>query len=306
MDKQNAVVQDLREFISATGKKQSAVAKAIGVSTTAISQFLSGQYIGDNDGLADKISKYILQEEPRDGLPKVPSFTLTRAAKQVFIAAKCAYDYNEIALVYGRAGVGKTTAIQEYVQQHAGVVYVVIRKGDGGIKSACSRILKALDKKAIGTQSALMDAVIDSLGNTNRLLIIDEAQHLTTSAIDSIRSFNDEGNIPILFAGNPKVYSNMFGREEEDLDQIYSRIGVIQEIKDKPHIDDIQAMFDGFGLDVKCIEALYHIACCKGGLRRMVKAYRNALILAASKREVLSAKHIQAQQSRRERTHESN
>lgn len=293
MNSHELAIEKLKNFMKTSGRTQGEISRAIGMSAAAISQFLSGQYTGDNEGLADKINKYILQEQNKIGMPELPPFALTKAAKQVFLAADYAYIHNEITLVYGRAGVGKTMAIQEYMKNHAGIVYVVIRDCDNSINAACKRILKALDRRAKGTKSDLMDTILEILGDAGRLLIIDEAQHLSSKAIDNLRSLNDEGNIPMMLVGNPTIYGNVF--QEDDLDQIYSRIGMIQEIKDKPLLKDIENIFSPFQLDKECIQALHSIACRKGGkggLRHMIKKYRAGVIYAASKHEIFSIQHL--------------
>jgi DNA transposition AAA+ family ATPase len=261
----------------------------MGISPTALSQFLSRQYQGDNDGMAEKITKYLSAAEARLTAPELPPFVMTEAAKEVFFSAGYAQGNAGISLVYGRAGVGKTLAITEFIKQNVGVVYVAMREGDN-IKDSCARILSALGKKPKGTRAALMDMILDILGNTNRLLIIDEAQHLSSRAINNLRTLNDIGKIPILFAGSPEVYETI--QDERYLDQISSRICPKREIKDKPSINDIQLIFEPYNLNRKCIEALYTIACNPGVLRNMVMVYKMAVAFAAASGEPFNEKYL--------------
>ena len=70
----------------------------------------------------------------------------------------------------------------------------------------------------------MMQRIITKLSGTNSLIIIDEARHLTTKAFDTIRAINDKAHIGIVYAGNPEILRRMYGRQEEELDQLYSRV----------------------------------------------------------------------------------
>jgi DNA transposition AAA+ family ATPase len=51
--------QDLSLFMEESQKSQKQVAKEMGVSTSIISQFLSGIYQGDNEGFAKSAEQYL-------------------------------------------------------------------------------------------------------------------------------------------------------------------------------------------------------------------------------------------------------
>ena len=69
------------------------------------------------------------------------------------------------------------------------------------------KISEEIGKTVIGRSStALMKALVPYFSNTHRLIIIDEADHLTLNALQAIRNLNDEAGIGIVLAGNEKLY----------------------------------------------------------------------------------------------------
>lgn len=286
------IINDLRDFIGVSGKSQTEIARAISISSTSLSQFLSGIYKGDVEGIADRIQKYLQQEAIVANLPKMPEFAFTDTVKQIWYAAQYAHANRDISIVYGEAGLGKTMALKEYTKAHVGIVYVETRSCDQSTKGICERILKALGKKRTGTDRVLVDTIIETLKDSGRLLIIDEAQHLSLKAIEAIRSFNDEGNIGIVLSGNPTIYDRMYGRGEAHFAQLFSRIGIRRAIPKEPQREDIETIFKEANISDDCITILHYLASQKGGLRYMMKVYKIALDIAIANEESLSVDHL--------------
>ncbi|MCC5912212.1 MAG: AAA family ATPase [Clostridiaceae bacterium] len=286
------IINRLRNFITNSKKSQTEVARSIGISPASLSQFLSGSYKGDSVGIAQKVEMYLQQEAFKMNLPKMPTFTMTETAQKIWYAARYAHANSDISLVYGEAGLGKTIALKEYTKQHVGVVYVEARSCDRSTKGICERILKTIGKKVAGTDRVLVDTIIETLRDSGRLLIIDEAQHLSLKAIESIRSFNDDGNIGILFSGNPTIYDRMYGRGEAHFAQLFSRIGIRRAIPKDPVREDVETIFHDANVSDDCIDVLHALACDKGGLRYMMKIYKIALDIALSQEKPLSVDHL--------------
>lgn len=72
------------------------------------------------------------------------------------------------------------------------------------------KISEEIGKTVTGRSStALMKALVPYFSNTHRLIIIDEADHLTLNALQAIRNLNDEAGVGIALAGNEKLYMQM-------------------------------------------------------------------------------------------------
>ena len=223
---------------------------------------------------------------------KIPEFALTSGAETIFLATRYAHINRDISLIYGEAGLGKSHALQNYAKNHDKVLYIEARNCDRSTKGICERILKALGKNSSGTDRVLVDSIIESLRVSNKLLIIDEAQHLSIKAIENIRAINDIAKTGIVLCGNPTIYDRMHGRGQAHFAQLFSRLGVKRKILE-PTKEDIKKIFKGSNIDNDCVNFLHSMALSWGGLRNSVKIFNIAVDIATSSNQPLALPHFE-------------
>lgn len=294
MDYVSEMRGNLASYISNAKESQSKVAKELGVSKTVLSLFLSGTYTGNNQELAKKAAQYIRMGTVRRSVAKAPpicrSVGNTRAIQQ---KAKIAHLYGEIVVIFGPAGCGKSTALRDYQQNTNGVIYIEADVTTNSPRCVLKLILSAMGEEPKGSTADMMQLIISKLSDTNRLLIIDEAQHLTEKSFDAVRAINDKAHVGIVYAGNPSILKRMYGRQEEELDQLYSRIAYQCPLKNCYTLEDIEGIYAGAGFSRECIKYLYQISKRKGGLRLMVNQCKIAQNLAAALHEEFSVTHLE-------------
>ena len=285
--------ESLIRYLANGQTNQSKVAKEVGVSKTAISLFLKGTYTGNNTELAEKINQFLRMVTARKAVIKKPGICLDVGnTNDILMRVKIAHMQNDILLIYGPAGSGKTTALKHYSQQNNGVIYV---EADGTIKNPhgiLMLILSTMGEDTKGTTAAMMQRLVRMLTGTNRLIIIDEAQHMTTKAFDVIRALNDKAGVGLVYAGNPDILRRMYGRQEEELDQLYSRIGYKCALKNNYTKAEISGIFKGYNFDEACLDYLLKISKRKGGLRIMVNLCIKAQNFAVSINEEFKTQHM--------------
>ncbi len=286
--------QSLAEYISKTEASQSRVAKELGVSKTTLSFFMNGSYTGNNHEIAKSIEQYIHMGAARQAVAKAPKICLTvRNTVEIEQKARIAHIQNSIVLIYGPAGCGKTTALQHYAHTNNGVIYVEADVTTNTPRCILKLILRALGEDARGSTADIMQYILAKLTSTNRLLIIDEAQHLTEKSFDTVRAINDKAHIGIVYAGNPSILKRMYGRQAEEFDQVYSRTIYKCKLSNGFTQEDISEIYAGFGISKECLKYLYQIAKRKGGLRLMVNQCRIAQNIALSVNEEFSVHHLE-------------
>lgn len=268
----------LIDYINKTEQSQATIAKRIGISAATVSQFLNDSYIGDNTEIAFKIGSFIYLQEMREKYTKAPKFTdKLRNTCKITAALDYVYANRCTGVVSGVSGCGKTTALKNYQKIANGVVYI---QADATKWSPCSvlkLISKALDEPCKGSSSDTLDKLIDKLSGTDKLIIIDEAQHLTARAFDTLRVLNDRAEIGVIYAGTPDIIKRMtVGRSTEEFDQVYSRIGYTCNLENYFTIEEISNLFGEFNLDKTVIEYLFHASSKKGGLRYAVNLFKLA------------------------------
>jgi DNA transposition AAA+ family ATPase len=285
--------QKLIEYMTKNNVKQSQISKELGVSKATLSLFINDSYTGDNNDVANKIEQFLNMGSAREALAREPEICLSISnTERILEKVEITHITNDILLIYGAAGCGKSTALKHYSNTHNGVIYVEADVTTASPRSILYLILKELGLETNGAMSKMMLLLIERLKQTNNLIIIDEAQHLTPKSFDTLRALNDKAGIGIVYSGNPSILRRMYGRKEEEFDQVYSRIGYHCELNNSYSIEDIKDIFKDFNINKSCIERLHKISRRKGGLRQMIKQYKFAVNIARALNEDFSTQHL--------------
>lgn len=290
----STAISQLNDHLGASGKTQSAVSKEIGISPGTLSQFLSGTYIGANEEIALKVTQYLEREHERSINTSPPTFkSELRNTVLVYSCLRYIQTRGGIGTIVGAAGSGKTTALKHYALDHSNVIYVQMDATKNSPRSVLKQIASALGKESRSrTSSDLLDDLVNELTGTNKLVVIDEAQHLTERSFDTVRALTDKAGIGIVYAGTPDIRNRMVGRKKEELDQVYSRIAFNVPLSNRYKLEEIRVLFDEYQLDDNIIKALYHISSRKGGLRLAINLFILAKDLARESGHDFSIDHL--------------
>lgn len=217
----------------------------------------------------------------------------TQTLNEITMAVSFAEAAGDISLIYGDAGLGKTVSLKEYTKIHPDTIYVELKDCDKSTKGVCEKILSSIGKEQHGVDRLLVDTIIDFLTASPRLVIIDEAQHLSIRALENLRAINDTTETGIVLCGNPTVYDRMHGRGQAHFAQLYSRIGIRRHIVE-PTLEDITTIFAPYSLGTESLLYLHQLALQRGGIRNCVKVLNIALQLRDGIEEPLTIDHLQS------------
>ncbi|WP_172197514.1 AAA family ATPase [Campylobacter sp. RM16188] len=225
------VRSELRSFISQTSISQSAIARAIGVSATQISQFLNGKYPGDNESLATEIVK-VMRNHNQKALKKgkddedenfTPSHTHD-FSRAMFVIDDTIED-REMAVIYGEPGTGKSVIMKAAKQKYPNAVLIEATLNTNAAAFLDELMLKLnlslSGKKANDKHKAIVDFL--NKPNTDKVILIDEAEHLSVRSLEDLRRIYDFTQTPIILCGTYILIKNLRGKNGE-LKQLYSRI----------------------------------------------------------------------------------
>lgn len=285
------VRKELSDFMELSKKSQRQISKETGLSTSVISQFLEGTYSGNNEKVETTVSQYLTVSKERLNNVQITTFYKDLYNTQgVLFACSYAHTKNDITLVSGDAGAGKTTALEYYKANNTGVIMVTANS----CTTSATAILKLIaekDGKIIDhKRSAIMQELVNQLSGTNRLIIIDEADQLTLQALQAIRNLNDLAKVGIVLSGNDKIYRQMLtGSKGHEFDQIRTRIIVRKRVINDYTPDEILNIFPQ--LDEKCLAFLLEVSRGES-LRTAKKLYEIALDFARAKNEKLTLKTL--------------
>ena len=217
----------------------------------------------------------------------------TQTVDEIFMAVSFAEAAGDISLIYGDAGLGKTISLKRYVSMHPDAIYIELKDCDKSVKGVCEKILSRIGKLQRGTDRLLVDIITKYLSSTPRLIIIDEAQHLSIRALENLRAINDVTESGVVLCGNPTVYDRMHGRGQAHFAQLYSRIGIRRHVTE-PTLDDITAIFQPYCLDKESLLYLHKLALQRGGIRNCIKVLNIALQFQDTEKEPLNIDHLQS------------
>lgn len=265
---------------------QAEIARQSGIGSTRLSQWLNGRYPGDNAALEQALARWVDAYQVRKmearALPQAPEWVATPSAERITSALGYAQLAGDIAVIYGGAGLGKTTALRHYQTTSPNVWVATMTPCTAGAVPALEEVADALGIEMSGGAARLQRAIIRRMRGTMGLLVIDEAQHLSVAALDAMRALHDATGLGLALVGNESVYARMTGGNRAAyLDRLYSRIGKRVRLS-RAVKGDIEALIDAWQIQVKeCRQVLHEIAAKPGGLRGLTKVMRLASMFAA-------------------------
>lgn len=272
-----SAVLELQTYMQTNGLSQSATAKKLSVSESTISQYLAGKY-PNPETVAKKVADLLDKEEQRlssTGSMDIP-FVMTSISAQVIQTLEYARIKRNISVIHGDAGVGKTMSLEEWAKGKTDVVILTASPALSTAKSFFKYLARELKTVRGGNMDDLYLELCDRLAGSDKVIIIDEAQHLTLKTLENIRGIQERAKVAVVLIGNEMIYSKMVGRQQADFAQLFSRIGWRKQLlTDHFVLEDVIKVF-GNQVAGEVANTLLAICHSKYGLRGAVYVFVNA------------------------------
>lgn len=265
--------QDLKDFISERGITQAALARAVGVSSAAISQYLKSEYAGDVAALEHKLQAWLIRQTDRQNEQKLTwGYVQTETARRIGNLLKMAHINGEAVVLYGQAGLGKTSALLSYHKRNPDAIFIETDPSFTA-KVLLQNIAQTIGSPASGSLHEVMQGIVDKLKNSSRLLMIDEAELLPLRALECLRRIHDKTGCGLVLAGMPRLLVNLKGKRGE-LVQLYSRIGFAMNLGDALSATDLRQIVQTVLPHLPDDAAGEMVAAVKGNTRVLCKLMR--------------------------------
>lgn len=290
----------LQKYQNEKGSSQTAIGRACNLSGAVISQFLRGEYKGDVEAVCKKIQDFLTLEEEREKAFTSPFFVRTRQAEDVLTVCAMSHKYKFLGLVQARAGLGKTTALREYVSNNSGAAMITASPFNCTRGALVSLIVRAI--RISSTYSTLGDAaelIIHKLG-AGALLIVDETQHLPRETLDGLRYIHDLSGVGMVLSGTIQVSSRLADKRiGVNYEQLASRIGCRRTLSEKVRWEDTkkiihQAIPESNG---EVLDYCFQKVNGPGAYRTMMRYIQVATANAEAKKEKVEVKHFREAES---------
>lgn len=199
------------------------LAKQLGTNTTQVNKYLRMKPEGNVEKLESLIED-MLKAARRREISDVPRFD-TNVTKQVYLICEQIRKTNDVGLIHGPAGIGKSEAIAMYLERTPLAIGITVKawtKGATEFEMALFRSVETL-KKPFGLNRG--EWLSGRLLGSNRPIVIDNAHRMTKGALAYLFDFHDATKCPIVLVGNPEVLEVI-----KENDQHYSRIGTVVQL----------------------------------------------------------------------------
>ena len=272
---------EFKSFLEVNGLKQAQVARSLGVSAAMLSAWVNNSYKGDVVSLENKVKdfmrNYSIKSKVVQDEDKIVE--LSNMLKAHFVMDE-AIVMRETAVLYGKSGAGKTVAVKEWVKKHPEAILIEVVPGISAL-----RLLNLIASKlGIDMRNKIDELVLECAKEFRRrdsVLVIDEAEHLTLKALESVRRIYDFSKVPVILVGTYGLIRNLKGSRGELL-QLFGRVNSRWEFKEASE-SDFEKLFGEYSKYIR--KYTTH-------LRRAVNLYKKAKRFASIAKEPLSAKHI--------------
>ena len=279
------LIEELKEYLKVKNYTLSRVAKAVNLSNATLHLWMNNNYKGNVKKIEDAISKFLEIEKfgieisyeimsdkigisiPVYKVVEILGDLINNAVEDIFEIAKTCHVENEIGVCCGNAGLGKTFAVKKYAIEHHDVILIEADLGYSP-RVLFSEIHKKLGFDGCGTIHTMFTNIIDKLMYSNRLIIIDEAEHLPYKSLELLRRIYDKAQVGILLVGMPRLIMNLQG-EKKQYAQLYSRVGIVTNLKPLLEEDEIAIISSV----IPNYHSIYPIISrhCSGNTRAMTK-----------------------------------
>ena len=300
------LVEDLRERaraeMDAGGMTQAQAGKEIGLSNSALSQWLAGKYAGDREAVADRVQAWLAARAEGAAmsavLPEPPGWIETPTSGRIQAALGYAQLAGDISLVYGAAGVGKTMTARKYAVTRPNAWLATMSPATQALSPCLERVVEACGLRGVvaGRRALeLEDSLRARVDGARGLLIIDESQHLGLRALEALRGLHDSTGCGLVLMGNEKVYSRLTGSgsRRAEFAQLFSRVGKRVRLS-QVEKGDVAKLLAAWGskvaADKETRSTALAIARMSGGLRLVTKTLRVASMYAGG--GTVEARHV--------------
>lgn len=216
----------VKSFQSTFSMSQAALARMAGVAEGTLSIVLKGTYPANPAEVISKIMAIIEREEAKiTNKIKSLDFVETSVSEKIAFALDLAVWDTKIVCIVGDSGLGKTWAVKKYVENNPSAI-LVEADPTYAVKTVLENIARRLDIADVyGRNSELLEAVVQKLKGSGRMILIDEAEYLTDTALDIVRRIHDKADVPVALVGMPHLLTNVIGKKNKHA-QIYSRMNL--------------------------------------------------------------------------------
>lgn len=209
----------LFDFQARHGLSDDRLGRMLGSSSTYVSRYRNNVFTGDLPKFESTAEAVMLRHELMQGDESEIS-PAGFCVESVRSFLDLIQQQRQIGAGYGPAGRGKTKASQLYAYQRPGTIYIHLWDWTARKDLLIAELCRASGIRRAKSDATPTHALVRSLRDSDRLLILDNAHELHPSGRRWLADFHDSTKLPIALIGNPQIVAQW-----EANDQHASRLG---------------------------------------------------------------------------------
>lgn len=290
----NTALQERVRTHIESGVSQAELARRLGMNNSStISRWLKSSYSGDVEKVEKALEEYFrVQEAAEEAAEKTApyrpagDYVPTSISEDVYQSIRYCQLHRCVTVLHGDAGVGKTKGAEKFLRENpASTVYITMTPSTASLNGVCRALAKALKITGKHNRMDLMEEVRERIAGTNKVIVVDEAQHLKLPAIEELRSLSDPDIVTgtpgngVCLIGNSEVYDRIKGKAQAEFAQMFTRVKMPRHyLASRITVEDIHKLFPALEGE-KELEFLLGIARSVYGIRTAQSVYENAIEL---------------------------
>ena len=258
---------------------QAELARQLGVSAAALNKWIKGKPVGDVEKLEFKLQAWLNGAMERIDLTR--ELRHTPVTQEVCAIIRSIIKTNDLGIVTGRAGIGKTCGAQLFLLEDPMATLLTADYCHGSAECMVSDLRRknSIRRRKIDPMG-FNDIVVERFTGTNRPLMIDNAHALTMGGLRWAYAFHNRTGCPVVLIGNPLIEQKILALPDED--QFTTRTGQFQAVgvfDNKSAKELASLLLDQYAPHLKAdlLAQATDICRARGYARRLKKQIRVAL-----------------------------
>lgn len=262
-----AKIEVALKWLDDNKKSRSWLSKKASIPSGTLSQILSGKYVSSPTRQLNQMLSVLEVEGERlkDGTPGYVRGSVHNLMGVVFDRTR---KHQNFGVITGYVGVGKSRCCIEYRETHPMTLLVEVSPNmTPGV--LMTELLEQLNNAVPVGLDRKFRELVRVLKGTNYVVIADEAEKMSSSALEHLRRLRDMAQVGVVLVGTEKL-TNLIKPQHGQFDQIRSRVGMWPETIQRISRDDADdmartALLYAGELSHEVLETLW--AYCSGSAR---------------------------------------
>ena len=229
----------IAKWLEGAGKSKAWLSKKAAIPNGTLSQILSGKYVSSPTRQLNQMQAVLSVETARlsDGTPGYVKGSVHKLMTVVFDRTR---KHQNFGVISGHVGVGKSRFCIEYRETNPMTLLVEVSPNmTPGV--LMTELLEQLNNAIPVGLDRKFRELVRILKGTNYLIVADEAENMSASALQHLRRIRDMAQIGMVLVGTEKL-SGLIKPQHGQFDQIRSRVGMWPETIKRISRDDSDDM----------------------------------------------------------------